>query len=158
MAKLASGGVFRRVRPWLVGWAVFQVAVAVTGRLLAWRSDEGDESSTSIRRTLTHNGMQLRPTSPRLSRLRIDLGMAGGEVDLTGIPQPSGGIDLTAHVLMGGLAVRVPTDWRVWWRFRGIGGIGTDATIARTHDEHSADLRIDATVVFGGIGVEGPPD
>jgi hypothetical protein len=49
----------------------------------------------------------------------------------------------------------VPTDWRVWWTFRGVGGIGTDGTIQRTHDEHDADLRVHAVVDFGGVGIEG---
>jgi hypothetical protein len=42
----------------------------------------------------------------------------------------------------------------VWWQFRGVGGIGTDGSLQRTHDEHAADLRIHAGVLFGGIGIE----
>ena len=56
--------------------------------------------------------------------MRVDLAMAGAELDLTGIPRPARGIDLTLRVLMGGVAVRVPPDWRVWWRFRGVGRHG----------------------------------
>ncbi|TQN35732.1 hypothetical protein FHU33_4961 [Blastococcus colisei] len=144
----------RRLRPWIVGWFTFQAVVALTGWLVARRRNEGDESSTSIRRVLTHNGLELRPVNPELSRLRVDLAMAGGEIDLTGLPLPSHGIDLTVRMGMAGLAVRVPADWRVWWRFRGVGGIGTDGSLQRTHDEHAADLRIHAVVVLGGIGVE----
>jgi hypothetical protein len=81
--------------------------------------------------------------------------MSGAEIDLTGIPQPATGIDLTVHVLMAGMAVRVPAGWRVWWQFQGVGGIGADGTVQRTHDAHGADLRIYATVLFGGIGIEG---
>ncbi|WP_324275250.1 hypothetical protein [Blastococcus brunescens] len=144
----------RRLRPWLVGWFAFQAVVALAGWLTARRRNEGDESSTSIRRVLTHNGLELRPTNPELSRLRVDLAMAGGEIDLTALPLPEHGIDLTVRMGMAGLAVRVPADWRVWWRFRGVGGIGTDGAPQRTHDEHAADLRIHAVVVLGGIGVE----
>jgi hypothetical protein len=146
--------VLRKLRPWLVGWFTFQAVVALAGRLTAWRKNEGDESSTSIRRVVTHNGLELHPTNPQLSRVRVDLAMAGGEIDLTGISRPSTGIDLTVRMGMAGLAVRVPSDWRVWWQFRGIGGIGTDGALQRTHDEHAADLRIHAVVVLGGIGVE----
>ena len=64
------------------------------------------------------------------------------------------GVDLTVRALMGGLAVRVPAGWRVWWSFRGVGGIGTDLAVARTHDEHGADLRVHARALFGGIGIE----
>jgi hypothetical protein len=140
----------RKLLPWLAGWLAFQ------GRVLAWRRDEGDESSASIRRVLTHHGLELHPRNPALSRLRVDLAMAGGEIDLTGIPRPAHGIDLTARVMMAGLAVRVPPDWRVWWRFRGVGGIGSDGGVQRTDDEQAADLRVHAGVLFGGIGIEGP--
>ena len=146
--------VLRRLRPWAVGWFTFQALVALAGVLTAWRRDEGDATSTSIRRTVTHNGLELRPTNADLSRLRVDLAMAGGEIDLTALPLPAHGIDLTVRMGMAGLAVRVPADWRVWWRFRGVGGIGTDGAVERTHDEHAADLRIHAIVVLGGLGVE----
>jgi hypothetical protein len=142
--------------PWLAGWFAVQAAVALAGRLAARRKNEGDESSTSIRRVVTCYGLELRPRNPELTRLRVDLAMAGAEIDLTGLPHPAhGGIDLTARVLMAGVAVRVPSDWRVWWRFRGIGGIGSDGNVQRTHDEHAADLRVYADVALGGIGIEG---
>ena len=146
--------VLRRLRPWLVGWAAFQATVALSGWVLAWRRNMGDESSTSIRRVLTHNGLELQPTNPRLERIRVDLAMAGAEIDLTVLPRPEHGIDLTARAMMAGLAVRVPPEWRVWWRFRGVGGIGGDGSVQRTDDEHAADLRIHAGVIFGGVGVE----
>ena len=146
--------VLRKLRPWLVGWIGFQAAVALVGWLTAWRKNEGDESSTNIRRTVTHYGLEMQPRNPRLARMRVDLAMSGADIDLTALPRPETGIDLTVRVLMAGMAIRVPSDWRVWWEFRGVGGIGTDGAIQRTHDEHSADLRVHAVVLFGGIGVE----
>ncbi len=154
MANRRTVDAFRRVRPWLIGWAAFQAAVAVTGWLLAWRRNEGDESSMSIRRTITHTGLELRPRNPRLSRVRIDLAMAGGELDLTGLSRPEGGIDVTVRALMGGLAIRVPAEWRVWWQFQGVGGMGGDGVVQRSRDEHAADVRVHAAVLFGGIGIE----
>jgi len=143
----------RRVLPWLAAWIGFQAVLGLLGRLAARRLDEGDEGATAIRRVLTLGGLELRPTNPALSRITVDLGMAGGEIDLTAIPDTDG-IDLTVRAVMGGLAVRVPPDWRVWYRFRGVGGIGTDGGLTRTHDEHGADLRVHAVAVMGGIGVE----
>jgi len=154
MAKPRYVRIVRRVRPWVVGWLAFQAVVAAAGWLTAWRKNEGDESSTSIRRVLTHYGLELRPRNPSLSRVRIDLAMAGAEIDLTAIPRPVTSIDLTVRALMSGVAVRVPADWRVWWQFRGIGGMGGDGAIQRTHDEHAADLRVYGVAVFGGIGLE----
>ncbi|HEY0402856.1 MAG: hypothetical protein JWQ37_4073 [Blastococcus sp.] len=156
MANPRTVRIVRRALPWLLGWFAVQALLALAGRLTARRKNEGDESSPSIRRVMTLGGLELRPTNPQLTRLRVDLGMAGAEIDLTGLPRPSTGIDLTARVVMGGLAVRVPADWRVWWRFRGVGGIGADGTVQRTRDEHAADLRVHAAVVFGGIGIDGP--
>ncbi len=144
----------RKLLPWLAGWFAFQAVVALIGWVTGWRKNEGDESSTSIRRTFTHNGLELHPRNPALSRLRIDLAMAGAEIDLTGIPRPDTGIDLTVRAMMAGLAIRVPSDWRVWWQFRGVGGIGTDHSIQRTRDEHAADLRVHADVLMGGIGIQ----
>jgi hypothetical protein len=144
----------RRARPWLIGWLAFQAVVAAAGWLTAWRKNEGDESSTSIRRVLTHYGLELRPRNPALSRVRIDLAMSGAELDLTGVPRSAQGVDVTVNALMAGVAVRVPPDWRVWWEFRGVGGIGADAALLRTDDEQTADVRVHAVVLFGGIGLE----
>ncbi len=142
------------VLPWLVGWLAVHAGVALTGRLVAWRKDVGDETSTSIRRVRTHAGLELRPGNPRLTRVRLDLALAGAELDLTGLPRPQSGIDLTVRSAMAGVAVRVPPDWQVWWRFRGIGGIGSDGRLQRTRDEQGADLRVHAVVLLGGIGLE----
>jgi hypothetical protein len=146
--------IMRKLRPWLVGLVAFQAVVASVGWLTAWRKNGGDETSTSIRRTLTHFGLELRPRNPQLSRLRVDLAMAGAEIDLTGLPRPAGGVDVTVNALMAGAAIRVPADWRVWWEFRGLGGIGGDGAVERTHDEHAADVRIHATALFAGIALE----
>jgi hypothetical protein len=154
MANPRTARIVRRLRPWVAGWLAVQAGVGLVGWLTAWRRNEGDESSTSIRRTLTHFGLELRPRNPRLSRVRVDLAMAGAEIDLTGLPRPEQGIDVTLNALMGGAAVRVPPDWRVWWEFRGIGGVGGDDRVQRSQDDQSADLRVHATVLFGGVGIE----
>ncbi|WP_409333198.1 hypothetical protein [Trujillonella humicola] len=138
----------------MAGWFAFQAAVALAGRVAARRRDRGDEDATEIRRVVTHDGLELHPRAPDLVRVDVDLAMAGAEIDLTAIPRPETPVELTARLLMAGAAVRVPPDWRVWWRFRGLGGIGSDGGVQRTSDPHTADLRIRATVLFGGIGVE----
>jgi hypothetical protein len=148
----------RKVLPWLLGWWALQAAVAVGGRLVARRKDEGDESTAGIRRVVALGGVQLRPVNPELSRLRFDLVMAGGDVDLTGLPRVPGGVDLTVRAVMGGLDVRVPAGWRVWWSSRGPGGVGLTggSDVVRTEDERGADLRVHAGLVFAGIAIGGP--
>jgi hypothetical protein len=142
----------RRVLPWLGVWLVAQAVLAVLGRLLARRFDEGDEGSASIRRVRALGGLELTPWNPELGRVHLDLVMAGAELDLTGLGATSG-VEVTVDLLMGGVGIRVPPDWRVWSRFRGVGGLGTDGGVQRTSDEHAADLRVRGRVLFGGIGV-----
>ncbi|RFU20227.1 hypothetical protein [Geodermatophilus marinus] len=158
MSTSALRTALRRALPWLLAWWALQAALAVAGRLVARRSDEGDESTAGIRRTVALGELRLRPVNPELSRLRVDLLMAGGEVDLSGLAPVPGGIDLTLRAVMGGLDVRVPAGWRVWWSARGLGGIGLaqGSGATRTDDERGADLRVHAAVVLGGAGISTP--
>jgi hypothetical protein len=142
------------VLPWLLAWWAVQAVVAVAGRLVARRKDEGDESSTAIRRVQTVGGVDLHPLNPALSRVRMDLVMAGGALDLTALPRVPGGVDVTIRAVMGGMAVQVPPGWRVWWQFRGIGGIGADGPVVRAKDEATADVRLHVRCLLGGVGVE----
>ncbi|WNV75765.1 hypothetical protein [Geodermatophilus sp. DSM 44513] len=147
--------------PRLLGWVALPAALAVGGRLAAWRLDEGDESTAGIRRVVVLGGADLRPVHPALSRVRLDLVLAGARLDLTGVPHVPGGVDLTVRGLGYGLAVTVPAGWRVWWSHRGPGGVdfAEGEGIVHTDDERSADLRIHADVVLGGIRVDaGPQD
>jgi hypothetical protein len=144
----------RRILRVLLVWVGLQAALAGAGLLAARKLDEGDEQSTRIRRVRTMGGFELRPTNPELSSVRFDLGMGGAELDLTGLGRPARPIDLSLHLLMGGVGIKVPADWRVWWSFAGVGGMGGDGGVQRSRDEHAADLRIRARVLFGGVGVE----
>ena len=144
----------RRALPWLAGWLAVQGAAAVTGLVLARRKDEGDDSTAGIRRVRVMAGTELRPHNPELSRVRLDLVMAGGELDLSRVPRVPGGVDVTVRAYLAGAAVRVPPDWRVWVHSAGIGGVDVDPRLERTDDERSADLRVHATVVAAGVALQ----
>jgi hypothetical protein len=146
--------VVRRVLRGLAVWWTFQLVVGGGVRLIARRKNEGDETSTSIRRLQALGPVELRPTNPALTRVRIDLVMAGGVLDLTALPRVPGGIDVTVRAVMGGMAVQVPPGWRVWWRFRGIGGMGADGPVVRAREEAGADVRLHVLAVAGGLGIE----
>src|SRR3954453_9428772 len=127
--------VLRSAALWILGQAV----LAAVGRWAARRLDQGDETSTDIRRVLVMTGEELRPTAPALSRVRLDAVMGGAQLDLTAVPPPPGGIDVTVRALMGGVAVRVPAGWKAWWTFRGaMGGVGADAGVDRVTDPPGA--------------------
>jgi hypothetical protein len=148
----------RRVLPWLAAWLGLRAAVAVTGLVVARRSDVGDESTATIQRTRAAGALRLRPRHPQLARVRLDLVMAGGELDLTDVPVVDGGTDVTVHLVMAGLAVRLPAGRTVWWSSSGPGGIGLadGSGVIRTDDERGADVRIHARLWLGGLGIEGP--
>ena len=147
----------RRALPWVVGSLAVQGGIAAAGLLWAQRRDEGDDSTAGIRRVRVMSGTQLRPHNPELSRVRLDLVMAGGEVDLTGLARVPGGVDVTVHALMGGAAVRVPADWTVWSGATAVaGGVGLQPGVRRATDERTADLRLHGWAVMGGVGVETP--
>ena len=151
--------VARRVLPWLLRWWALQAVLAVVGRLVARRKDEGDESTAGIRRVVVVGGAQLRPTNPELSRVRLDVLMGGVRLDLTAVPKVPGGVDLTVRALMGGVSVRVPAGWHVWESCRGVGGVGVaeGTDVLHAEDERGADLRVHADLLFAGIGVERVP-
>ena len=145
----------RRVLPWVLGSLALQGAGAVAGLVWARRRDEGDDSTAGIRRVRVMSGVRLRPHNPELSRVRLDVVMGGGEVDLAGLAPVPGGVDVTVHAVMGGAAVRVPPDWRVWCGLRAVaGGVGLQPGVRRTDDERGADLRVHGWAVMGGVGVE----
>src|SRR4051794_10250756 len=143
--------VLRSAALWILGQAVL---VAV-GRLAARRLDQGDESSTDIRRVYVMSGEELRPTDPGLSRVRVDAVMGGAQLDLTALPPSPAGVDVSVRALMGGVGVPVPKGWTAWWSYRGaMGGVGADGGVQRVTDPASADLRVRARSVMGGVGIE----
>ena len=145
----------RRAAPWIVGGLAVHGALAVAGLVWARRRDEGDDSTAGIRRVRVMGGVQLRPRNPELSRIRLDLVMAGGEIDLGGLAPVPGGVDVTVRAVMGGAAVRVPAGWRVWSGLRAVaGGVGFPSGVTRVTDERGADLRLHGFAVMGGMGIE----
>ena len=154
MANRRALHIVRGVLPWVAGWFGLQAVVAVAGRLAARRLNEGDDTAARIRRVMTMGGVELRPTSPTLARVELDLMMAGAQLDLTGMAPLPGGVDVVARMVMGGVEIRVPRDWQVWWEFRGVGGVSAEPDVQRTTEWVGANLRLDARAVFGGVGIK----
>jgi hypothetical protein len=143
----------RRIKRVVLAWLGLQGLLAGAGWLAAQRLDEGNERSARIRRVRAVAGFELRPTNPALSSVQLDVGMGGAELDLTGIGRPATPVEVSLNVVMGGVGVKVPPDWRVWWSFAGVGGMDSEGGLQRVTDEHEADLRVRARVLFGGVGI-----
>jgi hypothetical protein len=144
----------RAALPWIGAALAVQGVIGVAGLVWSRRADEGDESTAGIRRVRVMSGTELRPRNPELSRVRLDLVMAGGELNLGRLQPVPGGIDVTIRAYLAGAEVRVPESWRVWVRSVGPGGVDVDPRLERTDDERGADLRVHATVVAAGVVVE----
>src|SRR4051812_13967781 len=145
----------RRGLPPLGGWLAAQAVVPWRGRLRARRFDEGDESTAGIRRVKVLGGFELAPRNPELTRVRIDLVMAGAELDLTGIAETAG-IDLTVTTVMAGMAVKVPPDWRGGGRGLRGRGPGAPRGGGRAPPRHAAPPPGDGRGAVGGRRAAGP--
>lgn len=82
----------------------------------------------------------------------VDTWFGGGDIDLRDAVLDPAGADLTLRAVFGGGQIIVPASWRVTVAMRGLGGVGD----GRPADEEPADgpeLRVDATVLFGGYAI-----
>ena len=82
----------------------------------------------------------------------VETWFGGGLVDLREAVLDPAGADLRLRAVFGGGQIVVPDSWRVTIAMRGLGGVGD----TRSNDDLPADapeLRIDATVLFGGFGI-----
>lgn len=153
--RLSRKTLQERVRPWLIALGLAQATLRVGGRLCAHRLDVGDEASGELRRVQTLGSVVLRPTSQALSRLQLDLVLAGAEIDLTHAQPGPGGIDMTLNCTFAGANVRVPSGWKVSWDSRGLGGVDTKklTTPDVEQDAATADLRVHLRAAFGGVSL-----
>jgi hypothetical protein len=135
----------------LVVAGTVQLALRVGGVIAARRRNVGDSSSSPrIRRVKTLGQMRLRPASPELARVEVDLVLAGVDLDLTAAEPAPGGVDLILTCAMAGGDVRVPAGWTVAQDSRGLGGITVKGDLAPAAPAQ-ADLRVDLRAFAGGV-------
>jgi hypothetical protein len=82
----------------------------------------------------------------------VEAWFGGGLIDLRDAVLDPGGADLRIRGVFGGGQIVVPESWQVTVAMRGLGGVGD----ARSSDDRPMDgpeLRIDATLLFGGFGI-----
>jgi hypothetical protein len=82
----------------------------------------------------------------------VETWFGGGLVDLRGAVLDPAGADLRLRAVFGGGQIVVPESWRVSVAMCGLGGVGDTRS---NHDLplDAPELRIDATVLFGGFGI-----
>ena len=82
----------------------------------------------------------------------VDTWFGGGDIDLRDAVLDPAGADLTLRAVFGGGQIVVPESWRVTVAMRGLGGVG-DGRPADEEPTDGPELRIDATVLFGGYAI-----
>jgi hypothetical protein len=152
--------VWKKAMPWVIAWGAVQVAIRVAGTVLASRRNAGDEQSSEIRRFIAQGGAQLKPRSPDLTRVDLELLMSGVDLDLSHMPaKPPGGVDVNVTAAMAGVQVTVPADWKVWWESSGVGGMDSDRKREplRAATKADADVRVTGRLLFAGTGIAAAP-
>lgn len=82
----------------------------------------------------------------------VETWFGGGLIDLRDAVLDPAGADLRIRAVFGGGQILVPESWPVSIAMRGLGGVG-DARSSDDRPTAGPELRIDATVLFGGFGI-----
>jgi hypothetical protein len=87
----------------------------------------------------------------------VEAWFGGGAIDLRGAVLDPYGADLRLRAVFGGGQILAPDSWRVIKAMRGLGGLG-DGRSTGLELPDGPELRIDASMMFGGFGIasEGP--
>jgi Cell wall-active antibiotics response 4TMS YvqF len=129
-------------------YAGFAGAAAVLKRVLPSRGDAGSDEVALV---AIFDGAKLRSSSQAFRGGSMLAWFGGVAVDLREA-ELAPGAHLSLHSLFGGIAVRVPTGWRVESSARAFAG-GVAVNVPEPDDPDAPTLTIDGFAVFGGIAV-----
>jgi hypothetical protein len=139
-------------------WAGFMGAAAVLKRALP---SQGDEESDELALVAVFDGIDLKSRSQAFRGGSLLAWYGGIAVDLReAVLAPDA--SLRVHSLFGGIAVRVPPEWRIESSANALVG-GVEVKGAGDDDPAAPTLRLEGWALFGGIAVgakvrEGAPE
>jgi hypothetical protein len=129
-------------------YAGFAGAAAVMKRVLPSR---GDADSDEVALVAIFDGAKLQSRSQAFRGGSMLAWFGGVAVDLREA-QLAPGAHLSLHSLFGGIAIRVPTGWRVESNAGALAG-GVSVDVPDPEDPDAPTLTIDGFAAFGGIAV-----
>jgi hypothetical protein len=133
-------------------WAGMFASAALLKRVLPSR---GDEESDEIALVAVLNGIELKSHSRAFRGGSMFSWLGGIAVDLRDA-ELAGDARLDVYSAFGGIALRVPTGWRVESNVTSLaGGVAVDVPEPETVD--APTLRLDGFSAFGGIAVGAKP-
>ena len=130
-------------------WAGMAAAAAVVKRAVPSR---GDDESDEVALVGVFNGVVLKSRATAFRGGSMFSWYGGIAVDLRDAQLAPDGAHLIVHSLFGGIAIRVPTGWRVESAVKALGGgvaLGTHAPA----DPDAPTLTLDGLAIFGGVAV-----
>ena len=148
------GGLLRGlVRLAVLGWLAAMVggmigAISVKRRVVV-RDDPDDDEVVLVG---IFGPLDFASTARSFRGGAVEAWFGGGIIDLRGAILDPGGADLRLRAVFGGGQLVVPESWRVTIAMRGLGGIG-DTRASGDQAPGGPELRIDASVLFGGFAI-----
>ena len=126
----------------------FGAAAAVMKRAIRSR---GDEESHEVALVAIYDGIDLKSRAQAFRGGSMLAWFGGIAVDLREA-RLAPDARLSVHSLFGGVAIRVPPDWRVESSMKALAG-GVDARGAVTEAADAPTLTVDGFALFGGIAI-----
>jgi hypothetical protein len=115
----------------------------------------GDAESDEVALVAILDGIELKSRAQSFRGGSMFTWLGGIAVDLRDAQlAPDAHLDVGS--LFGGIAIRVPPEWRVEARVKTFGG-GVAMKAAEPDSDHASTLRIDGFSAFGGIAVGAKP-
>lgn len=129
-------------------WAGMIASGALLKRILPSR---GDEESDEVALVAALNGIELKSKARAFRGGSMTSWFGGIAVDLREAQlAPEAHLDLRS--ILGGIAIRVPTGWRVVSNVNALGG-GVAINVPEPDDPEAPTLTLDGMTVLGGVAV-----
>ena len=142
------------IKPILI-FVTFQVVIVMFGRLLRQcylRQAVGEEEVNAV---AVLGGVQEKLMIKAFKGGYVRAVLGGVELDLSEVAIETAPATIEATVVMGGVEIKVPSDWKVKTETRVImGGVQNMAGRENPSEEITPDLIITGEVMMGGIEIK----
>ena len=133
-------------------WAGMFASAALLKRVLP---SHGDEDSDEVALVAITNGIELKSRSRAFRGGSMFSWLGGIAVDLRDV-ELAENAHLDLHSAFGGIAIRVPTGWRIESNVKALGG-GVAIGVPEPEAPDAPTLRLDGFTAFGGVAVGAKP-
>jgi len=130
-------------------WAGMAAAAAAVKRAVPSR---GDVESDEVALVAIFGGIELESHAVAFRGGSMFAWFGGIAVDLREAQLAAEGGHLDLHALNGGIAVKVPSGWRVQSNLQAMAG-GVDVRVSEPDDPSAPTLTLDGFAAFGGVSV-----